>query len=156
MPSEFTGQCQSRHPQRIHRQCERPAGHEADLQDEDPFQHRNIRAYGEFLEWWDRVAVATTAASRLTIAALNDLWSGDQDKGCCSFCCGPCYALSVLVADGSLDDIVRPAVDGHHWWVDGQVDRDFLWRAWRRTDCHDDSVDDGLPAKQVAPMPPSE
>ena len=94
----------------------------------------------------DTVTLDAQTAARLAAHALNQLWDADQDdedpevSGCCPECCGPCVALRQLLDAGQLDDVVRPYVEATggdwSWWVNNQVDRDWLTRAWRMTLCH--------------------
>lgn len=85
------------------------------------------------------VTVDADIAAWLVAHALDSLWLADQEHGCCPECCGPCAALLRLTNDGSVDDIAAPyqTGDASMWWVDGQVDREFLARAWRMTACHE-------------------
>lgn len=86
------------------------------------------------------VTMPATAAMFLAAGHLNHLHAVDQeDDGCCPVCCGPCAALKALLDAGQLDSIVRDyAAGGWDCWDTNadQVDRRWLARAWRQTDCH--------------------
>lgn len=87
------------------------------------------------------VTMLAETAAFLVAGHLADLYMADQDEGCCPECCAPCAALKQLLDAGQLDDIARPYYEagggqGSDIWVDGQVDRELLKRAWRMTDCH--------------------
>ena len=79
------------------------------------------------------------AVAGLARFALDQLWQA-EDEGCCPTCCDPCGALRDLLDAGVLDRLlaVSSGATGSSWWVDGKVDRAWLARAWRRTDCHDE------------------
>lgn len=79
------------------------------------------------------------AVAMLAQSALDILWLAERDEGCCPECCGPCFALRTLLNAGQLDELLAtdPATEGMLWWVKGRVDREWLTRAWRLTDCHD-------------------
>lgn len=78
------------------------------------------------------------AYAMLTHHALNELYN-DED-GCCPDCCTPCYALMFLEQENVLDSIVlnwEEYDDGTKvfdvppsWWIDGKVDRDWLYGSW--------------------------
>jgi len=68
--------------------------------------------------------------------ALNSI---DLTWPCCSRCCAACEVVVSLATTGELDEILRthtknflgdeiPWVAGHSWWVDNQVDRNFLYQ----------------------------
>lgn len=89
----------------------------------------------------DLVAMDAQVAAFLIAGALDDLWYADQEEGCCPQCCAPCAALKQLLDAGRLDDLVRPYEEqfSSETWLNGEVDRNFLARAWRMTDCHDET-----------------
>jgi hypothetical protein len=92
------------------------------------------------------LAIGLTDAGRLVGFALDTLHAEDQDEGCCPECCAPCAALSHLAATGQLDRIAGDYVartGDCDWWdrAAGWVNRAWLDRAWRMTDCHDDAED---------------
>lgn len=87
----------------------------------------------------DTVTVERDVIARLIEAELDQVWLADHLEGCCSRCCGPCSALQRLLDLGQLDDLVRPRAAGSDWWdaEHNQVDRAWLARAWRFTECAD-------------------
>lgn len=87
------------------------------------------------------ITVDNTTLAGLVAHALNQLDGWDQpqdDHGCCPYCCAPCASLKALDEAGQLDNAVRPIADGYVWWDAnaGTVDRGWMARAWRETDCH--------------------
>ncbi|HWB36943.1 MAG TPA: type II toxin-antitoxin system HicB family antitoxin [Rugosimonospora sp.] len=87
------------------------------------------------------ITINDKALAGLVAHALNQLdgWDHPQDDhGCCPYCCAPCASLKALDEAGQLDDAVRPIADGYVWWDSdtGAVDRGWMARAWRETDCH--------------------
>lgn len=69
--------------------------------------------------------------------SMSRLWSQVQDRefgGCCVQCCGECHALKTLLDQGELDGLFaqyqKLSGGSSYMWVDGQVDREFLTRAW--------------------------
>lgn len=82
------------------------------------------------------------AFAALARSALDVLYQVDQEGGCCPLCCAPCRALRDLRFRGRLNDIlaVDPGSLGSAWWDEtaGGVDDEFLCRAWRLTECHDE------------------
>jgi hypothetical protein len=91
------------------------------------------------------VAMLAETAAFLVAGHLSILYRADQEEGCCPECCAPCAGLKQLLDVGQLDDIARPYYEkegSSDIWVNGQVDREFLKRAWRMTDCHGWMVDD--------------
>lgn len=69
---------------------------------------------------------------------LNMLWQASQNGGCCPSCCGPCSVLHALLLSGRLDALLAHPEPDEVWWEaeEHQVDRGFLARAWRMTECH--------------------
>lgn len=88
------------------------------------------------------VTMPADAAAGLAAYALDCLWAADQeDDGCCPTCCAPCHSLKEMLDGGQLDDVVRAyavSCGGSVWWdlANDQVDRAWLDRAWRMTECH--------------------
>lgn len=86
------------------------------------------------------IEMDVTQAGPLVVFALNSIAPEDP---CCTRCCATCYSLDTLLAGRKLDAIIEgyAARDGGGWaWWDsatGRVDRTWLARAWRRTDCHE-------------------
>jgi hypothetical protein len=95
------------------------------------------------------VTLDHTVAGWLVAGHLNQLYSADQDLGCCPVCCGPCSALKALAESGQLEECLGDTAAGCDYWVDGRVDRSFLTRAWRMTCCHEHS-----PTSAPVPDPP--
>lgn len=92
----------------------------------------------------DMVTLPAEEAGQLARFALDMLFMGDQEEGCCPRCCAPCWALQQLLDAGRLDALIAPIAKADGWtddkiaWWDGrQVRRDFLARAWRMTECHE-------------------
>jgi hypothetical protein len=88
------------------------------------------------------VVVPAQTAAYLVAGHLDFLYVDDQAEGCCPECCAPCRALKQLLDAGQLDNLARPYYEGEgrdsEVWLDGRVDREFLNRAWRMTNCHDE------------------
>lgn len=82
------------------------------------------------------------AYAMLAQHALTSLWSAsdfqprDEDDdlwGCCPTCCAPCGALLYLDRSGVLDLVLAEwpeGLDGSGVFVDGRVDRGWLYRQW--------------------------
>lgn len=87
----------------------------------------------------DVVVVNREVMALLLDAALDKLWYAEQEEGCCPRCCAECVALRRLLESDQLDDLVRSRAEGNDWWdaANNRVDRDWLARAWRFTDCAD-------------------
>lgn len=85
------------------------------------------------------VTMPAEVAEELAAFALAKLWDADQNEGgCCPRCCPTCAALKRLLDADQLDDIVREQERGGDMWdaERDQVDRAWLERAWRMTECH--------------------
>lgn len=82
--------------------------------------------------------ISAADAAWLVQSLLDSLWVDDQGEGCCNSCCGPCSTLNSLLEKGTLDELANGngRAEENGWWVNGQVDREFLRRAWRRDECH--------------------
>lgn len=93
------------------------------------------------------------AYAMLTHHALNDIFYSYNDEndgdGCCPQCCAPCEALQHLDNEGILDEVIKnwdTYSDGTSvlkegnpsWWVNGKVDREWLYAAWKKGEweCH--------------------
>lgn len=87
------------------------------------------------------VTLPAPVAEMLIAGHLNILWRDNED-GCCSTCCGPCWALKTLLDAGRLDALVRDYGRGCSWWNQAadEVDREWLAKAWRETSCHEDET----------------
>lgn len=81
------------------------------------------------------------AYSILVHHALNELY---YQHTCCLRCCAPCAVLKYLDEEGILNEVVKlwetysdgtPVLKEKDpaWWVNGEVDRDWLYSSWR--DC---------------------
>jgi hypothetical protein len=87
----------------------------------------------------------------LTHHALSELYTSED--GCCPKCCAPCEALQILDEQGVLDLVVQEweeYSDGQKvfgpismpsWFVDGKVDRSWMYNQWTMGEatlgCHD-------------------
>lgn len=81
------------------------------------------------------------AYAMLAHAALDLL-----DDKCCPACCAPCGALKYLDEEGILDQVllnwdeyddgtkIFSEENAPDWWVDGKVDRDWLYKTWTGCD----------------------
>lgn len=80
-----------------------------------------------------------TAYAMLAHHALNELLL--DDSGCCPKCCLPCRALQILDGEGVLDVLIQEwdeyddgtkvfAASTPPWFVDGKVDRSWLYSQW--------------------------
>ena len=79
------------------------------------------------------------------ISAINAVWT----EPCCADCCAPCHSLRELAQSGDLDAVVMTAPEhlwrGSEWWVDGKVDREWLFSRWdctSRPRCDHDEEDE--------------
>lgn len=91
----------------------------------------------------ESVTVVNSDAIRwLTIHALNEMSRAADDAGCCPMCCAPCAAVLRLFQDGQLDEIVEAGASGYDWWnaERDEVDREWMHKAWRMTECHGDEA----------------
>lgn len=95
---------------------------------------------GRFDSCPEHVEIDDEAVAGIIAFAIDKLYYADQEDGCCPKCCAACRSLQLMVNEGTLDLAVHPyVIEGQpDWWNEetGQVDREFLTRAWRMTDCH--------------------
>ncbi len=89
------------------------------------------------------ITIDAKVAAMLAIGAINRLVNDPDVDGCCLRCCGECWALSTLLADGKLNDIVNHNGEalGYSWWIGafpvdaGGVDIGRLAYMWRPDFC---------------------
>lgn len=88
----------------------------------------------------ERAVTAHEAVALLAWFAVDKLWEnmhgGEDPRGCCRICCGPCAALYALDQAGDLDMVLSGAPDQFSRADvedNGVFRRGWMYRAWDST-----------------------